>query len=63
MKSYKCYYLGFLVTKTNAVDTWIKTRIIAGNKCYHALGHTLKESFVKHSLRERVYEIVIRSIV
>ena len=52
-----------MVTKTDAVDTGIKSRIVAGNKCYHALGHTLKESFVTHSLRERLCETVIRSIL
>jgi hypothetical protein len=35
-------YLGSLITNTNEVEAEIKVRIIAGNKCYHALGHLLK---------------------
>jgi hypothetical protein len=38
-------YLGSLVTNTNDAEAEIKARIIAGNICYHALGHLLKTSY------------------
>jgi hypothetical protein len=39
-------YLGSLITNTNEVEAEIKARIIAGNKCYHALGHLLKKRYM-----------------
>jgi hypothetical protein len=35
-------YLGSLATNLNDIETEIKTRLTAGNKFYHALGHILK---------------------
>ena len=32
-----------VITNINEVENKIKGRIIDGNKCYHALGHALKE--------------------
>ena len=56
-------YIGLLVTNTNEVETEIKVRIIVGNKCYHALGHILKKSYITHSLRVRLYKTIRRPIV
>jgi hypothetical protein len=39
---FKC--LGSFVTNTNEVEREVKARIIAGNKCYHALRHILIHS-------------------
>jgi hypothetical protein len=36
-------YLGSLATNLNDIETEIKTRLTAVNKCYHALGHILKK--------------------
>jgi hypothetical protein len=37
------YLIRLLVTGTNEAEVEIKTRIVAGNKCSHALGHLPKE--------------------
>ena len=42
-------YISSQVTNTNKVKTEIKARIIASNKCYHALGHILKKRYITHS--------------
>jgi hypothetical protein len=39
-------YLGSLVTNSNDYETGVSARVIAGNKCYHALGHLLKTRYV-----------------
>jgi hypothetical protein len=36
-------YLGSLVTNLSDIETEIKTRLTARNKCYHALGHIPKK--------------------
>jgi hypothetical protein len=41
-------YLGSLVTYINVVEADIKARIIADNKCRHALGHTLKKTYITY---------------
>jgi hypothetical protein len=48
-------YVGPLVTNINEVETEIKAKIIAGNKCYHAPGHMLKKRYITHSLRVVLY--------
>jgi len=35
--------LSSLIININEVENKIKERIIAGNKCYNALGHVLKK--------------------
>jgi hypothetical protein len=42
-------HLCSLVTNTDEVETKIKARIIAGSKCFNALGHLLKKRYVMHS--------------
>jgi hypothetical protein len=56
-------YLGSLITNTNEVEAEIKAKIIAGNKCYHALGHLLKKRYVTQALRVGLYKRIIRPIV
>ena len=52
-----------MVTNTSEVETEIKAMIIAGNKCYHALGHKLKKRYVTDSLRVGLYKTITRPIV
>jgi hypothetical protein len=56
-------YLGSLVTNLNDIKTEIKTRLTAGNKCYHALGHILKKRYISQSIKVRLCKTVIRPIV
>jgi adenosyl cobinamide kinase/adenosyl cobinamide phosphate guanylyltransferase len=56
-------YICSLVTNTNEVGTGINARIIAGNKCYHALGRLLKQILVTQSLKLCLYETIIRLMV
>jgi hypothetical protein len=51
-------YLGSLITNTNEVEAVIKARIIAGNKCYHTLGHLLKKSYIKQALSVGLYKTI-----
>jgi hypothetical protein len=52
-------YLGCLATNTNEVGTELKVRIIAGNKCYHALGHlVMMDIYSTLSLYKTVRPIV-----
>jgi hypothetical protein len=39
-------YLGSLVTNSNTCEKCVSAWVIAGNKCYHALGHILKTRYV-----------------
>jgi hypothetical protein len=48
--------LGNILEKT-------KTRLSAGNKCYHALGRILKKRYISQSIKVRLYKTVIRPIV
>jgi hypothetical protein len=48
--------LDCLLTNTNEVEPEIKARIIADNKCYLALGRTLKGRYIAQSLREGLYK-------
>jgi hypothetical protein len=56
-------YLGSLVINLNDIETEIKTRLTAGNKCYHALGHILKKRYISQSIKVRLYKTLIRPIV
>jgi hypothetical protein len=56
-------YLGSLVTKINEVEAERKARIIAGNKCYHALCHLLKKRYVIQSLKVCLNKTIIRLTV
>jgi hypothetical protein len=56
-------YLGSLVTNTDEVEAEIKERIIAGNKCYHALCHLLKKRYITQSLRVGLYKTIRRPTV
>jgi hypothetical protein len=47
----------------NDIKTEIKTRLTAGNKCYHALGHILKKRYISQSIKVRLYKTVIRPTV
>jgi hypothetical protein len=47
-------HLGFLLTNTNEVETEIKARILADNKCYRALGLMLKGRYLAQSLTPRL---------
>jgi hypothetical protein len=55
--------LDCLLTNTNEVEPEIKARIIADNKCYLALGRTLKGRYIAQSLRQGLYKTIKRSIV
>jgi hypothetical protein len=52
-----------LITNTNEVEAEIKASIIAGNKCYHVLGHLLKERYITQALRAGLYKTIIRPVV
>ena len=52
-----------MLTNTNEVETEIKARIIADNKCYRALGRMLKGRYIAQSLREGLYKTLIGPIV
>jgi hypothetical protein len=56
-------YPSFLITNTNEVEAEIKVRIIAGNKCYHVLGHLLEKSYLIQALRVGLYKTIIRPVV
>jgi hypothetical protein len=56
-------YLGSLVNNLNDIETEIKTRLTAGNKCYHALRQILKKRYISQSIKVRLYKTVIRPIV
>jgi hypothetical protein len=47
-----------LITNTNEVEAEIKARIIAGNKCYHALRHSLKKRYTTQGLRVCLYKTI-----
>jgi hypothetical protein len=38
-------------------------RVVAGNKCYYALGHIQRRGYVAYSLIVGLYKAVIRLIV
>lgn len=56
-------HLCSVVTNTDVVETEIKARIVAGSKCFNALGHLLKKRYVIHSLSVGPSKTVIRQIV
>jgi hypothetical protein len=51
-------YLGSFVTYTSEVETGIKARIYADNKCYHALGIYERKDKITHSLRVDLCKII-----
>jgi len=53
-------YLESLLTNSKEVETKIKTSIITGNKCYHALCCSLKKRYKTPSLSVGLYKIIIR---
>jgi hypothetical protein len=38
-------------------------RVTDGNKCNHALGHLLKETYITHSVRVGLYKTIIGEVV
>jgi hypothetical protein len=51
-------YIGSFVTYTGEVETGIKARICADNKCYHALGIYERKDKITHSLRVGLCKII-----
>ena len=48
----------------NEVETYIKAKIIACNKCYHAVEHSLlNKIYITHSLRVCLYKTTVIPIV
>jgi hypothetical protein len=56
-------YLGSLIKNTNEIEAEKIARIIAGNKCYHALGNLLKKRYIAEALRVGLYKTILRPIV
>jgi hypothetical protein len=61
VESFKC--LGSIMTSLNDIETEIKSKIALGNKCYHALGSTIKRRSISQSIKIRLYKTTIRPAV
>jgi len=49
--------------RVNDTENEIKTKIAVGNKCYYALGPTLKRRSISQSIKIRLHKTIIRPIV
>jgi hypothetical protein len=58
----KVKYLGSVMTSCTDIDSEIKSKLAAGNKCYYALRPILKRS-VSQSIKIRLYKTIIRQVV
>ena len=47
----------------NDIETEIKSKIAIGNKCYYALGPTLRRRSISQSVKIRLYKTIIRPAV
>jgi hypothetical protein len=56
-------YLGAMMTSLNDLETEIKSKIAAGNKCYYALGPILKRRSISQSIKICLYKTIIRPVV
>jgi len=61
VESYK--YLGAMITSLNDIETEIKSKIAAGNKCYYTLGTILKRRSISQSIKIHLYKTIIRPVV
>jgi hypothetical protein len=51
------------MTSTIDIDTEIKSKLSAGNKCYYALGPILKRRSISQLIKIRLYKTIIRPVV
>jgi len=56
-------YLGVVMTSLNEIETEIESKIAVGNKCYYALGPSIKRRSISQSIKIRLYKTIIRSAV
>jgi LEA14-like dessication related protein len=56
-------HLGSVITSFNDIDTEIKSKLAAGNKCYYALGPILNRRSISQSIKVHFYKSIIRPVV
>uniref|UniRef100_A0A2S2PC31 Reverse transcriptase domain-containing protein n=1 Tax=Schizaphis graminum TaxID=13262 RepID=A0A2S2PC31_SCHGA len=56
-------YLGTLITQQNEIDTEIKARIQAANKCYFGQTKLLRFRVISKNLKSQIYQTLIKSVV
>ena len=56
-------YLGSQLNQTNSTNSEIQTRILSGNRCYHAYGKLMKSRALNRSSHLKVYKSLIRPVV
>jgi hypothetical protein len=59
----KFKYLGVLVSENSKIKSEIKTRMTAGNRCYHAFITLSKSAVVSRKTKLIIYQTVIRPAV
>jgi hypothetical protein len=50
------------MTSSTDIDTEIKSKLTAGNKCYYALGPILNRRSISQSIKIHLYKIIIRPV-
>jgi hypothetical protein len=56
-------YLGSQVNQTNSISSEIQTRIVSGNRFYHAYGTPMKLRALNRSSKLKIYKSLIRPVV
>jgi hypothetical protein len=56
-------YLGALMISQNEVETDIKEKIAAGNRCYRSFGKIFGTRYLSKNKKIRIYKTIIRPVV
>jgi hypothetical protein len=56
-------YLGSVLNEENDTGLEIRSRVMAGNKCYYALGSIMRSKSISRKSKLKIYRTVIKPIV
>jgi hypothetical protein len=56
-------YLGSVLHEENDIGLEIRSRVMAGNKCYYALGSIMRSKLISRKSKLKIYRTVIKPIV
>ena len=56
-------YLGTILTNQNSIHGEIKSRLKAGNACYHSVQKLLSSSLLSKNLKIKIYRTIILPVV
>jgi hypothetical protein len=56
-------YLGSVLNEENYIGLEIRSKVMAGNKCYYALGSIMRSKSISQKSKLKIYRTVIKPII